>query len=149
MDVLIDRATAADAPAAVALLARQLEEHHVDLASTALARAVDAILEDAAKGTILLARLEGESVGVACLARTFTLEHGGYVWWLDELYVVPALRSQGIGTAMLDRAITFARQAGAAALELEVEEDHHRAARLYARNGFRALVRRRWSLPLG
>jgi GNAT superfamily N-acetyltransferase len=149
MNVRIDLATGGDAPAAVALLARQLDEHHVDLAPGALAGAVAAILADAAKGMILLARQGGEGVGVACLAQTFTLEHGGYVWWLDELYVVPELRSQGIGTAMLHRAIAFAREAGARALELEVEEDHRRAARLYARSGFRALARRRWTLPLG
>jgi GNAT superfamily N-acetyltransferase len=141
-------AKTADAPAAVALLARQFEEHEIPLAPAALESAVRAILEDAAKGTILLARRAEESVGVACLARTFTLEHGGYVWWLDELYVIPELRSQGIGKALLDRAIALAREADAAALELEVEVEHARAARLYERAGFRPLARARWSLSL-
>jgi GNAT superfamily N-acetyltransferase len=132
----------------VALLARQLAEHDIPLAPGVLESAVRAILEDATKGTILLARRFEKSVGVACLARTFTLEHGGYVWWLDELYVVPELRSQGIGKALLDRAIALAREAGVAAIELEVETDHARAARLYEREGFRPLARARWSLSL-
>jgi GNAT superfamily N-acetyltransferase len=141
-------ARSADAPAAVALLARQLEEHDIPLAAPALDSTVRAILDDASKGTILLALRAEESVGVACLARTFTLEHGGYVFWLDELYVVPELRSQGIGKALLDRAITLAREAGAAAMELEVETEHARAARLYERAGFRPLARARWWLSL-
>jgi GNAT superfamily N-acetyltransferase len=144
----LDLATTADAGAAIALLTRQLREHAIDLAEGAIDRAVRAILLDDAKGSILLARHGGVAVGVACLARTFTLEHGGWVCWLDELYVVPELRGRGIGGALLARAVEHARAIGAAALELEVETSHARAARLYERAGFRPLARARWSLAI-
>jgi GNAT superfamily N-acetyltransferase len=148
MDASIHVATRADAADVTALLARQFEEHGIALTREALAGAISAILEDEAKGNILLARRDGATVGVACLARTFTLEHGGYVWWLDELYVVPAHRSQGIGAALLGHAINLAKGAGALAIELEIDVEHARAARLYERAGFRALSRARWSLTL-
>lgn len=148
MTVHIQVATDADAGDVVALLARQLEDHGVPLTRTSLAAAVTAVLVDASKGTILLARHEGAAAGIACLARTFTLEHGGEVWWLDELYVIPELRSQGIGKALLDQATALARGSGALAMELEVEADHGRAAHLYARAGFHTLARQRWSLSL-
>jgi hypothetical protein len=64
MTLHIDVAMSADAASAVSLLARQLDEHGIPLAREALTEAVGAILGDASKGTILLARKDGASVGV-------------------------------------------------------------------------------------
>jgi aminoglycoside 6'-N-acetyltransferase len=137
-----------DQQEAATLLAAQLAEHDIALDRDRLERAVAAIVADASKGRLLLARQGAAVVGVMCLARTFTLEHGGEAWWIDELYVVPAWRNRAVGTELVQAAIALARSAGAAALELEVEETHARATHLYARAGFRPLSRRRWSVSL-
>lgn len=87
-------------------------------------------------------------MGVAILATTWTVEHGGLVAWLDELYVVPERRGLGIGQSLLSHAVAEAKALGCLAVELEVDEAHARAENLYARNGFGRLPRRRWALPL-
>jgi ribosomal protein S18 acetylase RimI-like enzyme len=45
---------------------------------------------------------------------------------------------------MLAAVIDGARAAGCAAIDLEVDRDHARAAHLYARSGFTSLPRARW-----
>lgn len=58
---------------------------------------------------------------------------------LLAIAVLPELRSQGIGGALLDRAIVFARESNPAPdeLRLSVAETNARAQRLFARRGFR------------
>lgn len=127
-----------------ALLSAQLSEHHVALADAKLRAAIDGVFEDPRVGTFLIAREEGTAVGVACLSRIWTLEHGGASVWLDELYVVPARRDAGIGTALLREAIAWAKAQGLLAVDLEVEESQARVEALYRREGFEPHTRRRW-----
>lgn len=58
------------------------------------------------------------------------------------LAVMPGRRRQGIATALLDRALELARQAGASRLLLEVAADNGPALGFYRRHGFRPLSRR-------
>jgi GNAT superfamily N-acetyltransferase len=51
--------------------------------------------------------------------------------YLEELYVVPEQRGQGIGGALLDTAIETARQMGANHFELTTGEDDRAARALY------------------
>jgi GNAT superfamily N-acetyltransferase len=132
----------------LALLAAQLAEHAIDLPPARLAEAVDGVLADPRRGVLLLARDAGGAVGVAYLSFTWALEHGGRVGWLEELYVVPAARERGIGGALLDAVLATARAAGCAAIDLEVDAAHARAARLYERRGFGQLTRTRFALRL-
>ncbi len=139
----------AERAAVIELLAAQLAEHDIALPTASLASAVDGVLEVPARGILLLAHLGEAPVGAAYLAYTWTLEHGGRVAWLEELYVRPEHRSQGIGGDLLTAVLAHARAAGCAAIDLEVESSHARAAGLYIRRGFRQLGRTRFSLQLG
>jgi GNAT superfamily N-acetyltransferase len=144
MDVTIALAHHQDRDVLVALLAAQLHEHHIALSSERLAAAVDGPLRDAARGFFLIARVQGTAVGVAYLSFTWTLEHGGKSCWLEELYVMPAYRERGIGRQLLGAVCQRATELGCAAVDLEVEEEHARAQRLYEREGFRPHRRHRW-----
>ena len=106
-------------------------------------------LSDPSRGAVLVADQEGVTVGFAILASTWTVEDGGRVAWLEELYVVPSLRGAGIGKCLLEEALRTAREMGCLAMDLEVDFEHARAENLYARAGFRRLPRTRWSLRLG
>lgn len=55
---------------------------------------------------------------------------------LQELYVVPPLRGQGIGRALLEATIAFAREAGATGIDLNTGETDTAARALYASAGF-------------
>jgi ribosomal protein S18 acetylase RimI-like enzyme len=56
--------------------------------------------------------------------------------YLAELYVVPPLRGQGLGRALLEAAIALARERGADHMDLGTSEGDVAARRLYERLGF-------------
>jgi ribosomal protein S18 acetylase RimI-like enzyme len=56
--------------------------------------------------------------------------------YLAELYVVPALRGQGLGRALMEAAIEVARNRGAAWMDLGTSEDDVAARALYESLGF-------------
>jgi GNAT superfamily N-acetyltransferase len=138
-----------DADAVVALLAAQLEEHAIPLDRELLADTVRQALADDRHALILVARQDGRPVGVAYLSFGLILERGGTAMVLEELYVVPELRGQHIGTALLRAALDIARARGCRSVELEIERSHARASNLYARAGFQPLERVHWTLPMG
>jgi GNAT superfamily N-acetyltransferase len=145
MQVTVIRAESGDRAVLVELLGAQLREHDIPLDAAALERAVDGVLADPRWGRFFLARTQaGAALGVAYLSLVWSLEHGGRSAWLEELYVRPQARGAGIGTTMLRAVIAAAEQEGCAAVDLEVEASHARAARLYAREGFTAHRRARW-----
>lgn len=56
--------------------------------------------------------------------------------YLEELYVVPALRGRGIGRALLEAAMALAAERGAGRIELGTSEDDTAALALYKSCGF-------------
>ena len=78
----------------------------------------------------------GEScIGYLVLSFDFSLEYGGRNAWIDELFVQPEFRGEGIGSRALDFAARIAREFGAKVLHLEVNRGN-RAIGLYLRHGF-------------
>ena len=147
--VTIERLDAATYSVALPLLRTQLEEHGVELTAAELEHGVRGLVSVEGRGALLVAR-DGERVlGVAAMSYLWTLEHGGYAAWLDELYVLPELRGRGTGSTLLAAVLETARAAGAIALDLEVEASHARVQGLYLRNGFKRLTRDRFSRALG
>jgi GNAT superfamily N-acetyltransferase len=139
----IESATVEALEAACRLLLSQFDEHGVGLAADEVREAARALLVQPGLGSVLLA-YDPTPVGIAVLAYTWTLEHGGRVAWLDELFVAPEHRGRGVGVAMLRRAVEVARQAGCRAVDLEVDARHDRAEHLYEREGFCRVGRNRW-----
>ena len=146
-------ATASDLGPIHGLLLAQFREHEIELPGGQLRQAIAAMFDDDGLGFFLVARDGGrdgdEAVGLAAVSFAWTLEHAGRSAWLDELYVLPARRGQGIGTGLLREAVRQARASGCAAIDLEVDRDHRRAEALYRREGFFPLPRSRWVRPLG
>jgi ribosomal protein S18 acetylase RimI-like enzyme len=144
----IRRATPDDLDEVVDLLAAQLAEHDIPIDRADLAFAAEGILRVAERGFVLLAVAQEGAAGVACVSYSWTVERGGMVAWLDELYVVPARREHGIGNELLGAVIAAAGRDGCRTVELEVETSHARAEHLYRRHGFTDMPRRRWTRPL-
>ena len=142
--VVIHPATKADREVVINLLLVQLHEHGIPIQSAELATAVDGVLDRPERGILFVAALQEIPVGVAYLSFTWALEHGGKTAWLEELYVVPEQREKGIGRALLTTACDHAAEQGCAAVDLEVDANHQRAAHLCAREGFSPLDRARW-----
>lgn len=79
---------------------------------------------------------EGEAVGYALCAVTYSREAGGKVLWIEEVYVNGACRGAGIGGEFFRFIEGYARERGFARLRLETEPSNVRARALYARHGF-------------
>jgi GNAT superfamily N-acetyltransferase len=56
--------------------------------------------------------------------------------YLEELYVVPERRGHGLGRALLEAAMDYARHRGAARIDLNTSVDDVTARRLYESAGF-------------
>ena len=94
-------------------------------------------LQQLLTGGDVMALLAGApAVGVALLTMRPNVWHDGPVALLDELYVVPAARSHGIGTALLKAVEAQSRQRGAALLEINVDGEDIAARRFYERHGY-------------
>ncbi len=79
--------------------------------------------------------------GIAVLRFRPSYWTGALDAYLEELYVAPGKRGQGIGRALLEGAMDAAREAGAARMELGTSEDDTAAISLYESCGFTNLER--------
>ncbi len=140
----VTRLEPADQDTVVGLLVAQTREHRIQVESESLSQVVARVLSDEQYGFLLVARVDRDIVGVAYVATILSVEHGGLVGWVEELYVSPAYRGQGVGRTLLNGVLEQAQELGLVALDLEVDVEHERAASLYARFGFRKLMRSRW-----
>jgi GNAT superfamily N-acetyltransferase len=91
-------------------------------------------LLDAGEATILLAG-DGPD-GIAVLRFRPAIFQTTKTAYLEELYVAPAKRGQGLGRALMDATIELARSEGAGWLEVATSEDDTAARGLYASAGF-------------
>jgi ribosomal protein S18 acetylase RimI-like enzyme len=99
------------------------------------------------KGSVFVFERDGLLIGYALLIRYWSNELGGTVLVVDELYVVPSQRRQGIASDFL-ALLGKVAPAGTVALQLEVNRANRRALALYRKLGFRDCGRQVLSLPL-
>ena len=89
------------------------------------------------ESVIFVAVAEGRGVGFVQLYPTFTSIGARRAWILNDLFVVPEARRQGVGRALMDAAKRMAEETGAAWLELATAKDNARAQALYRSCGYR------------
>ena len=133
-DVAIRRALPGDAPEVARLL------HDFNCEYGDFSPGVEALTERgremlaAGEMTVLLAG-EGPD-GLAELRFRRSIWTDRPAAYLEELYVVPGLRGQGIGRALLEAAMEVARDAGATIIDLNTSDDDTAAIGLYESTGF-------------
>ena len=85
----------------------------------------------------LLAMDEDEVVGIVTLSESISLYAGGHIGVINELYVVPEYRSEGVGKILLDAAKNLGEERGWVRLEVTTPGDEYeRTLRFYEREGF-------------
>jgi GNAT superfamily N-acetyltransferase len=88
-------------------------------------------------GDSMIALLTGEpAIAVALLTFRPTLWYDGPTAVLDELYVAPAHRGQGLGSALLAAAEDAVQHRGGELLEINVDGEDVDARRFYERHGY-------------
>jgi len=104
--------------------------------------AIEALLQGSPLGALYLVKDADELVGYFALCYTMSLEFGGLIVILDDLYLLPEVRGRGLGTAVLAEVEQEAVRLGAVQIFLEVEKANERAFALYERHGYRQRHRR-------
>ncbi|WP_018626656.1 GNAT family N-acetyltransferase [Niabella aurantiaca] len=78
-----------------------------------------------------------QPVGFTQLYPTYSSVRTTKNWILNDLFVQEAFRKNGVGEALIRKAMQFATAAGARFLQLETATDNFTAQKLYERIGFR------------
>jgi len=88
------------------------------------------------ESAVFLALMNNEPVGFVQLYPVFSSVQMKKAWILNDLFVTESARNNGIGEALLQQAIQFGRETGAAYLLLQTASDNYRAQSVYEKNGW-------------
>ena len=88
-----------------------------------------------AVGGVWLIQVAGKLAGYVALTPCFSLEFHGEVF-IDELYLRPAFRRQGVGQATLAFTADWARRNGVTAIHVISEQENPASRRAYRKAGF-------------
>src|SRR5690606_31430591 len=94
------------------------------------------VAELIANGSAIVLVAGEEPAGLAVLRLREALAADGLDAYLEELYVIPERRGQGLGRALLEATLDAARAAGAVRIELGTDETDTAARALYESAGF-------------
>lgn len=86
------------------------------------------------KGSLMVFEVAGEVVGYSIIIQFWSNEFGGNLTTIDELYVKPEWRGQGLGSGFV--AFLEQTQAHSIGLQLEVSPQNVKGQKLYERLGF-------------
>lgn len=127
----------ADLPTLIGHIADFYHEDQIPLHRERVQAGLQQLLGAPAFGAVLiLSTAQQPFAGYITLGWCFSIEQGGRFVLLDELYLVPAVRGQGLGRQALALAAQWAREQGAAVMRLEVNHHNARAKALYLSCGY-------------
>ncbi|MCH5721234.1 GNAT family N-acetyltransferase [Niabella hibiscisoli] len=88
------------------------------------------------ESVIFVAIINEQPAGFTQLYPTYSSMRVSKNWILNDLYVEAGQRKQGIGAALIEAAMAFARNDGASYLALSTAVDNYTAQKLYESIGF-------------
>jgi diamine N-acetyltransferase len=106
------------------------------------------LLSDPTLGQVWLIQAHSTPVGYVVMTLGYSMEYGGRDAFVDDLFIQPGFRSQGLGKLALARVKAACRERGIRALHLEVGRENAAALALYHRAGFEATDRQLLTLRL-
>jgi GNAT superfamily N-acetyltransferase len=95
------------------------------------------VLAEPDRGACWVAEADGRLYGYLLAVFMFSLEHGGTMAEIDELFVSRDVRSQGAGTRLLALAEHDLAARGLVRVQLQLAKGNERARLFYGRHGFR------------
>lgn len=143
MAVHILRCTIEDAPMVfdwVTRLLTELGDEAEDLGRLDETKVLEAWRNLGDRFQVFVAKDELSSVvGVLTLTETFAIYANGNYGVIDEMYVAPAMRSEGIGARLVDAVKEYGRERGWTRIDVTAPEDPRwiRSRRFYEQQGFR------------
>ena len=84
---------------------------------------------------VLTVRDDGKIAGYAVICYSFSIEFGGVTSYLDDFYVKPEYRGNGLGTKALEEFEHMSRARGCCIFHLETEAANDKAKAFYMKHG--------------
>ena len=99
-------------------------------------RGLARIISNPEIGLIVVARQDGQVVGMVNLLYTVSTALGDRVALLEDMVVSPNARGSGVGSQLFEQAIQFARLDGCKRITLLTDRTNESAQRFYQKHGF-------------
>ena len=115
----------------------------------AQARGLTAVINDPELGAILVARIDGEIVGMVNLLFTVSTALGERVALLEDMVVSAEWRGEGIGSGLMSEVYDFAKENSCKRITLLTDHDNEGAHRFYRRHGFEQSSMIAFRKPIG
>lgn len=96
---------------------------------------VTAAMNDVAKGTYLVARVNGEAISSLMLTREWSDWTNRWYWWIQSVYVKPEYRGKGAYRAMYAKIKEMAAEQGVTQIRLYVDKTNFPAQKVYQKLG--------------
>ena len=104
---------------------------------TKLRALLDALEANPDRGTQLVAQVDDRLLGFATLYSCYDTLLADRILVMNDLFVDPASRNEGVGTALFDASLAYASARGYARLDWVTAQDNRAAQRFYDRHGGR------------
>jgi ribosomal protein S18 acetylase RimI-like enzyme len=136
MSLELRRAGAADADRVLPMMRAYYDQDGYPFHAERARAALLGLLSHETLGEVWLVEDGPDAVGYVVVCLGWSLEYQGRDAFVDELFVEPAARGQGLGRRLMDLAIERCRALGVRTLHLEVERENTKAQALYRSLGF-------------
>ena len=113
------------------------ESENVRLDAATLREGIRALLEGRAPGQYWMADLDGQVAGQLLITHEWSDWRNCMVWWVQSVYVAPAMRRRGVLKALYSHVRGEAQAAGIGGLRLYVDNTNTRAQSAYAALGMK------------
>lgn len=97
---------------------------------------IESLFNHSDRGTIIVFENDNVIIGYSLLINFWSNEYKGNILYIDEIYVLPEYRSQGIGSRFV-KYIINSKFNNYVALHLEVSPQNKKAKKLYEQLGFK------------
>jgi ribosomal protein S18 acetylase RimI-like enzyme len=125
-----------DLPSLIPLMLEFSKEVDAELTEQHVFGALKPLLADRSIGDVWIAE-DDQVLGYLVITWGWGIESGGKEALIDEIFISPPLRGQGLATALIQAALGRARDLDTKAVFLETERDNPQSRELYERLGFR------------
>ena len=131
------KATHSDIPELVELLKSLFEqEAEFEPNSETQSKALSKIILDSKIGIILIAKDDDKILGMVNLLFTESTALGSKVALLEDMVILSSSRGRGIGSQLIDYAISEAKKAGCKRITLLTDIENTKAQSFYQKKGF-------------
>jgi len=149
MSAVIEKAGSADIPILVDLMAEFYAESNHALDRKWAADSFAQLMQTPDRGAAWIARRSPQAAGYVVLTMKHSMEFGGLDAFIDDLFVRPDSRRQGVATLLLNTLFKECRERDALAVHVEVGHDNDAAGALYQAFGLRSDGRKHLTAHLG